>query len=172
MFGHLQPPRTAQHAPVVTRGGRTGRRGSARGGDERTKWDGVLISAGAGIGAGLQLRPAPPPEEIEAPAEPADHAGASTPEALEYVRMTNQFVIPLVEEGRNHLLLRAPIGITCPVRLLHGQGDPDVPWDLSLRLAERLRSGDVQLTVIKDGDHRLSRDADITLLLQTLGSLG
>lgn len=75
-------------------------------------------------------------------------------------------------DGQANLLLKKQIPLDCPVRLLHGQQDPDVPWELSLRLTEALRSGDVQVTVIKDGDHRLSRDADIALLLQTLGSLG
>lgn len=75
-------------------------------------------------------------------------------------------------DGQANLLLDKEIPLDCPVRLLHGQRDPDVPWDLSLRLGKALRSGDVQVTLIKDGDHRLSREADIALLLQTLGSLG
>ena len=74
-------------------------------------------------------------------------------------------------DGQAQRLLGQPIAITCPVRLLHGQRDPDVPWELALTLAEQLHSDDVQVTVIKDGDHRLSRDADIALLLRTLESL-
>jgi len=70
----------------------------------------------------------------------------------------------LIQEGRDHLLLHAPIPIPCPVRLLHGQQDPDVPWETSLRLAARLQSPDVQVTLVKDGDHRLSRPTDLTLL--------
>ncbi len=62
----------------------------------------------------------------------------------------------LIEEGRRHLLLRGPIALTCPVHLLHGQQDPDVPWETSLRLAERLTSDDVTVELIKAGDHRLS----------------
>lgn len=76
------------------------------------------------------------------------------------------------QDGEANRLLHGPIALDCPVRLLHGQQDPDVPWQLSLRLAEALRSGDVQVTLIKDGDHRLSRDADIALLLQSLAALG
>ena len=62
----------------------------------------------------------------------------------------------LIEDGRRHLLLRAPIPIRCPVHLLHGQRDPDVPWRTALRLAERLESEDVTIELIKAGDHRLS----------------
>ncbi len=71
----------------------------------------------------------------------------------------------LIEEGRDHLLLRAPIDITCPVHLLHGQRDPDVLWETSLRLAEKLRSDDVTVELIKNGDHRLSTSANIARIL-------
>jgi pimeloyl-ACP methyl ester carboxylesterase len=77
----------------------------------------------------------------------------------------------LIEEGRRHLLLSAPIGIRCPVRLLHGMADPDVPHRLSLDLAERLVTSDVRVTLIKDGDHRLSRAEDLALLGATLSEL-
>lgn len=74
-------------------------------------------------------------------------------------------------DGQRALLLGGEIALDCPVRLIHGQDDPDVPWDISLRLAERLRSADVQVVLIKDGDHRLSRDADIALLQRTIAAL-
>jgi pimeloyl-ACP methyl ester carboxylesterase len=67
----------------------------------------------------------------------------------------------LLEDGRAHLLLRAPVGIRCPVHLLHGQRDPDVPWPTALKLAERLESDDVEVELIKAGDHRLSTPADL-----------
>jgi pimeloyl-ACP methyl ester carboxylesterase len=70
----------------------------------------------------------------------------------------------LIEDGRTRLLLSGAIGITCPVRLLHGQVDPDVPWRTALEIADRLASKDVRVTLIKDGDHRLSRAADLELL--------
>lgn len=77
----------------------------------------------------------------------------------------------LIEDGRKHLLLRGPIGFEGPVRLLHGMRDPDVPWRVSLTIAERLASEDVRITLVKDGDHRLSRPQDIALLCRTVGEL-
>ncbi|AWW73341.1 alpha/beta hydrolase [Erythrobacter sp. KY5] len=62
------------------------------------------------------------------------------------------------------LRLDSEIAIDCPVRLLHGQRDQDVPWETSVKLAAALRSDEVQLCLIKDGDHRLSRETDIALL--------
>ena len=76
-----------------------------------------------------------------------------------------------IEDGRQHLLLNAPIAITAPTRLLHGQRDASVPWQTSLRIAERLVSDDVRVTLIKDGDHRLSRPQDLALLIGAVGEL-
>jgi pimeloyl-ACP methyl ester carboxylesterase len=75
------------------------------------------------------------------------------------------------QSGQSLRLLGAEIAIDCPVRLLQGQEDRDVPWQTALRLAQRLRSYDVQTLLVKDGDHRLSRDGDIALLIRTIGSL-
>ncbi|MBW4093164.1 MAG: alpha/beta hydrolase [Proteobacteria bacterium] len=77
----------------------------------------------------------------------------------------------LIEDGRRHLLLDAPIPLACPVRLLHGQRDPDVPWETSLDLAGRITGNDVRVTLVKDGDHRLSRPADLALLDAVLAPL-
>lgn len=74
----------------------------------------------------------------------------------------------IIEEGRRHLLLRAPIPISCPVRLIHGLRDPDVPWRTSLRLVDRLAAEDVELTLVKAGDHRLSEPGDLDRLCQAL----
>jgi pimeloyl-ACP methyl ester carboxylesterase len=72
----------------------------------------------------------------------------------------------LVEEARKHLLLRAPLALACPVHLLQGQNDAEVPWGHALRIAERIAREDVRVTLIKDGDHRLSRPEDLELLWQ------
>ncbi len=77
----------------------------------------------------------------------------------------------LLDDGRNHLLLGGPIPIHCPVRILHGMTDPDVPWRHTLKLAECLATPDVRLSFVKDGDHRLSRDQDLRLLTETLATL-
>jgi pimeloyl-ACP methyl ester carboxylesterase len=74
-------------------------------------------------------------------------------------------------DGQTQLLLGKEIALDCPVRLLQGQADPDVPWEIALQLARALRSADVQVTLVKDGDHRLSRDADIALLLRIIAAL-
>jgi pimeloyl-ACP methyl ester carboxylesterase len=75
------------------------------------------------------------------------------------------------QSGKANRQLVDVIPLDCPVRLLHGQQDPDVPWDISMQLAGRLRSDDVQVTLIKDGDHRLSREQDIALLIATVDQL-
>jgi len=77
----------------------------------------------------------------------------------------------LIEDGRNHLLLHEPITLDCPIRLLHGQCDPDVPWEFALRIADQVRSRDVRVILVKDGDHRLSRPQDLALLRQTINAL-
>jgi len=71
----------------------------------------------------------------------------------------------LIEEGRNHLLLGGMIETGCPVRILQGVEDPDVPWQHAVELVSRLAYDDVVLTLVKDGDHRLSRPEDIERLI-------
>jgi pimeloyl-ACP methyl ester carboxylesterase len=75
------------------------------------------------------------------------------------------------ESGEALRLLHAPIAIDCPVRLLHGQEDKDVSWTWSLELMKLIRSADVQTAIVKDGDHRLSRESDLALLVATVSTL-
>jgi pimeloyl-ACP methyl ester carboxylesterase len=75
------------------------------------------------------------------------------------------------QSGEGLRMLHREIAIDRPVRLLHGQRDPDVPWHHSTHLAGKLRSADVQTILVKDGDHRLSRPQDLGLLLATVASL-
>ncbi|HEB78943.1 MAG TPA: alpha/beta hydrolase [Rhodospirillales bacterium] len=77
----------------------------------------------------------------------------------------------LLEDGRNNLLLNKPIPLTCPVRLIHGVKDADAPWRTSLRISEMLTSGDVELTLVKEGGHRLSEPADLDRLTRNLEAL-
>src|SRR5450756_1067996 len=78
----------------------------------------------------------------------------------------------LIEEGRNHLLLGSAIDVGCPVRILQGAQDPDVPWQHVFALAHRLPSDDVVLTMIQDGDHRLSRPQDIARMIAAVAEIG
>jgi pimeloyl-ACP methyl ester carboxylesterase len=77
----------------------------------------------------------------------------------------------LIDEARRHLVLRAPIPITCPVRLIHGTADLDVPWQTSLKLSQQLQSVDVELTLVKHGDHRLSTPRDLSRIGITIHQL-
>jgi pimeloyl-ACP methyl ester carboxylesterase len=81
------------------------------------------------------------------------------------------FTWKLIEEGRNHLLLDKPLSLPCPVRLLHGQSDPDVPWEHSLQIAAHVEAPEVITTLVKGGDHRLSTTADIARLVATVEEL-
>lgn len=72
------------------------------------------------------------------------------------------------QSGEANRVMDAPIGFDGPVRLLQGQQDAEVPWERAATLAERLRSSDVQITLVKDGDHRLSRPQDIALILRAI----
>jgi pimeloyl-ACP methyl ester carboxylesterase len=77
----------------------------------------------------------------------------------------------LIEEGRNHLLLGGTIDVGCPVRILQGAKDPDVPWQHAFALTHCLPSDDVVLTLVQDGDHRLSRPQDIARMLAAVSEL-
>lgn len=92
-------------------------------------------------------------------------------EPSEYSEEPYTITMDLIEEGRNHLVMRGPIPIRAPVRLLHGMRDSSVPHRLSVLLAERLETDDVQVHLVKDGDHRLSTDRDLALLTRAVAEL-
>jgi pimeloyl-ACP methyl ester carboxylesterase len=81
------------------------------------------------------------------------------------------YALGLFEDGRRHLVMRDEIPLLCPVRLLHGMFDDGVPWRTSLCLAEHLASRDVVVILVKEGDHRLSKEADLARLTATLDEL-
>jgi pimeloyl-ACP methyl ester carboxylesterase len=81
------------------------------------------------------------------------------------------FTWRLIEEGRHHLVLDKALVLPCQVHLLHGQRDPDVPWEYSLQIAAHVEAPQVITTLIKDGDHRLSTPADIARLVAILEAL-
>lgn len=110
--------------------------------------------------------------------------GGATPEMLAALEQDGVYYEPseysdeptpitrkLIEEARAHQILQAPIDLRCPVRLLHGMKDPDVPWRTSLALADALAADDVEITLIKRGDHRLSTDQYLARLCQTVDTL-
>jgi len=77
----------------------------------------------------------------------------------------------LLQEAADHLLLKTPIALDMPVRLIQGQLDEDVPWETVLQLQDALLSSDVEVQLVKSGDHRLSTPRDIDRLIQTIGCL-
>ena len=89
----------------------------------------------------------------------------------EYDEKPYPVTLKFIEDGRQHRLLHQPIALDCPVRLLHGMNDRDVPWQTSTRLAEQLSGDNVRVMLIKDGEHRLSRPQDLALLTATVAEL-
>ena len=89
----------------------------------------------------------------------------------DYVDDPFPITLKLIEEAKQQLLLTAPIEVDCPVRLIHGLEDPDVPWETSLRLAEQLRTRDVDVRLLKGGGHRLSDDTHLKLIASTVREL-
>jgi pimeloyl-ACP methyl ester carboxylesterase len=77
----------------------------------------------------------------------------------------------LIEEGRRHNLLDGPIQVSCPVRLFQGMRDRDVPFEWALKIVDRLAASDVVLSLVKEGDHRLSAPADLARLFQAVNDL-
>lgn len=77
----------------------------------------------------------------------------------------------LLKEAENHCLLQSPIPITCPVRLIHGLKDEDVPWHISMQVAERVLSSDVDVILRRHGQHRMADKDDIKLMVYTIDDL-
>ena len=91
-----------------------------------------------------------------------------------FVVIPSEYEIPytitkkLLDDGTKHLVLRNEIPVDCPVRLLHGLEDTSVPWKTALKIQKMVRSKDVEVTLIKNGDHRLSREEDLEKLKKTV----
>ena len=77
----------------------------------------------------------------------------------------------LIENGREHLILRSPLKMTVPVRLLHGPADVDVPQERALQLLSHIDGPDISLTLLRDSDHRMSGERELLLLKETLLTL-
>ena len=92
-------------------------------------------------------------------------------EPSEYGDEPYKITLQLIEEGDNHMILEGGIDLDCPVRILHGMKDPDVPWQHALTIVDALASTDVVLSLAKDGDHRLSEPDDIDRLITTVETL-
>jgi pimeloyl-ACP methyl ester carboxylesterase len=97
--------------------------------------------------------------------------GGSVRVPSDYMNEPYTITAELIADGRRHLL-GTPINLACPVRVLHGQLDSAVPWQRSLQLADRLAAADVHVTLIKDGDHRLSRPQDMARILTAVAEIG
>jgi pimeloyl-ACP methyl ester carboxylesterase len=96
----------------------------------------------------------------------AHHGFTTRPSA--YAESPYRYHAALLDDAEGACLLDRPIPLACPVRLLHGEADEAVPWQVSLRLMQALESTDARLTLVKGGDHRLSAPADLALLQSTL----
>lgn len=82
-----------------------------------------------------------------------------------------KFSMNFLREAENHCVLQSPIPITCPVRLIHGLKDEDVPWHISMQVAERVLSPDVDVILRRHGHHRMSDKDDIKLMVYTIDDL-
>ena len=92
-------------------------------------------------------------------------------EPSQYSDQPYEYTLKLITEGREHCILKAGIALERPVRILQGMRDPDVPWSHAVKTVEAFRGDDTRLTLLRDGDHRLSRPQDIDLLVDTVWQL-
>lgn len=155
--------------------------------------DGPLILIGSSMGGWLSLlaaraRPermagwigiAPAPDFTEdlmlQGLSPADRATLQRDGALQrpsrYSGEPDILTWRLIEEGRDHLVLRTPLRLPCRCKIHQGKADPDVPWTHAMKLAAHLQAPELELTLIADGDHRLSTPADIARLIAAVDDL-
>ena len=77
----------------------------------------------------------------------------------------------LIKDGRKHLLLRKKINIKCPIRIIHGIKDEIVPWQINYKIEKKVSTKNLTITLIKNGDHSLSKNSDIKTITYTVGSL-
>ncbi|MGI9365075.1 MAG: alpha/beta hydrolase [Rhizobiaceae bacterium] len=132
--------------------------------DQLDRLAGLLLIAPAPDFATRLMEPAFTDEQRKALAE-----NGFIEEPSEYSDEPNVITRALIEDGRANEVLSSDLAVGVPVRILQGMEDPDVPFTHALELVESLIQDDVQITLIKDGDHRLSRDQDIALLRRTIG---
>ena len=92
-------------------------------------------------------------------------------EPSQYSDQPYEYTLKLIEDGRRHCILAGGVDVAAPVRILQGMRDPDVPWPHAVKTIEAFAGDDTRLTLIKDGDHRLSRPQDLDLLVATVESL-
>ncbi|NGM20203.1 alpha/beta fold hydrolase [Roseomonas stagni] len=147
--------------------------GSSMGG-----WIALLIARqrAARLAGLIGIAPAPDfTDKLLWPALPPEARQALTRDGM--IQLPSQYGEPtpvtraLIEDGKRQSVLDTPIDLPCPVRILQGMADPDVPWRHALRILDALVQGDARVTLVKDGDHRLSRPEDLRLLAETLDSL-
>ncbi|MCG2633824.1 MAG: alpha/beta hydrolase [Gammaproteobacteria bacterium] len=110
-------------------------------------------------------------QSLDARAQARMVAEGQLVEASEYDEEPYVITLKLVEEGRDHLVMPRTQALRCPVRIIQGMEDADVPWQTGLALVEALGGEDVELTLVKQGDHRLSGPADLRRMERVLDAL-
>jgi pimeloyl-ACP methyl ester carboxylesterase len=144
--------------------------GSSMGG-----WIALRLALTRPVSAVVGIAAAPDFPDWGLPLSAADHVGLAQRGYIErpsaYGSAPYRYTRTFLDDAVASRVLTGSIAVDAPVRLLHGQADPDVPWQLSLDVAAQLRSVDVQVLLVKDGDHRLSRPQDLALLTATLEGL-